>query len=174
MAATPRVIGDEISDAAHAAYDDDCHERCFPPQDRLAVREVAGDGREKVLIKCLGNAPATRTGRPRKGATKPRPYNNGWYMVVDPHSRRILAATPMRDPENNAVKIDTLARILHLYPNLDCYIHDRACTLEKCGRQNPKLKQIKFWAVDKFHATRHNEACMGKVFGPRLRSTIVD
>ena len=67
-----------------------------------------------------------RRGRPKKEG-KASIYQNGWYMLVDPRSGRILGVQPMVEPENNEIKITTLERILPLYPKCDAYIHDIAC-----------------------------------------------
>lgn len=101
--------------------------------------EISGDGHQKVMIKrnfgCV-NTPdnkkdkTKKKGRPKKGGTSNR-YNSGWYMCVDPRTGRILALEPMEAPENNAVKIKTLERILKLYPNVDTYIHDINCQFMK-------------------------------------------
>ena len=66
-----------------------------------------------------------RRGRPPKDGNSSK-YNNGWYMLVDPRTGRILGVQPMVQPENNAIKISTLERVLPMYPNCNAYIHDIA------------------------------------------------
>ena len=96
-------------------------------------------------------------------------------MLVDPTSKHVLAAVPMKDPENNQVKLDSLEKIVHLYPKLNCYVHDRACSVEKAGRKRRRLRRIKYYAVDKLHAERHRKKCKNspltnKVLKRRLKN----
>ena len=78
------------------------HEEIFPPENPDDVRELAGDGNEKILVKvCKGDAPKKRAGRPPQRRENPKPFGNGWFMVSDPRSGRILALSYMHEPENN-------------------------------------------------------------------------
>ena len=61
-------IGNEVSDEDLAIYDKTVHEEVFPPQNPADVKEIAGDGNQKVLIKaCKHQKPLKRIGRPKKG-----------------------------------------------------------------------------------------------------------
>ena len=60
---------------------------------------------------------------------KPKPHLNGWFMITDPSNGRILSVEVMSEPENNAVKIAAIEKILHIYPNVDLFIHDVNCKL---------------------------------------------
>ena len=80
-------------------------------------------------------------------------------MLVHPNTLRILGVQQMFAPENTAVKAHSLKRILPLYPNLDCFIHDRACDFQVYGRKDPALAQIKMYCVDWCHGRLHNEKC---------------
>ena len=96
----------------------------------MEVTAFAGDGNSKVMMKvCEGSAQAKRSGRPSQRKTKPKPHLNGWFMITDPSNGRILSVEVMSEPENNAVKIAAIKKILHIYPNVDLFIHDVNCKL---------------------------------------------
>ena len=59
------VIGDEISEEALAAYDTHLHEKVFPPIQLESVKELVGDGHQKVMCKCPNGSTTARAGRPR-------------------------------------------------------------------------------------------------------------
>ena len=164
------VIGSELPGESLAVYDKFMHEKVFPPKRRSSVKEFVGDGHEKVQVRCSVQSKKNRVGKPRVNKkSKSAAFNNGWYMVVDPKSARIAAVSPMKDPENNKVVLNTLENVIPFYPKVDTFFYDRAC---KCAsalkaRANVKnnrkgmrkvkksgtLKQIKHCIVDLFHAT---------------------
>ena len=77
-------------------YDKKIHEEQFPPAEKSTVEIMAADGNEKVLVRvCNENAPSKRRGRPNQKKKKKRPYNNGWFMITDPETGRVLAVEPM-------------------------------------------------------------------------------
>ena len=84
------IIGREITEEALTQYDAHLHENEFPPKSRDEVRELAGDGHEKVLLKCQV-PPMKRSGRPRGKKAKKKNWNNGWFMITHPKSKRIVS-----------------------------------------------------------------------------------
>ena len=111
------------------AYDQKVHHRDFPPLNPGSVRELAIDGNEKILMKLNPkDAPLKRAGRPPNRQTR-KPYSNAWLFITDPLTSRILCVEYMHEPENNEVKIRALQKVLHIYKNVDCIIHDLACKL---------------------------------------------
>ena len=47
-----------------------------------------------------------------------------------------------------------------IYPNVDCIVHDLACKLGPRCQRDDIFPQIKTYAVDRFHATKHKETCI--------------
>ena len=156
------VISDEFSPSALTAYDKHMHQKAFPPKCKQNVKEMSGDGHEKVMVKISKGcaAPMKRTGRPRKNkAKKQQAYGNGWFMLTDPKDGRVLAIEQQFEPENNAVKKKCLKKVLPLYNQCDCFIHDRACSTQPQLEKDVALKQIKYYTCDKFHSFRHKKTC---------------
>ena len=52
--------------------------------------------------------------------------------------------------------------VLVVLCTIDCnsFIHDRNCSTEPQLKKDPALKQIKFYAIDKFHAKKHKDTCL--------------
>ena len=141
-------------------YDEIVHVKVFPPKIPLSVTEISGDGNEKVMIKlCKESAPAKRSGQSSKTKKLPKPYMNGWWMLTTPKTGRILCVIPMYNPENNAIKLESLDKVLHLYPKCDTFLHDCACKLAPEAIKTGKYKQIVYWSVDRFHAKKHGKSC---------------
>eukprot|EP00972_Heterocapsa_arctica_P093157 13740979-Heterocapsa_arctica.AAC.1 len=46
------LIGDEINKDALRAYDEHLHAHVLPPSDVSTIKELVGDGHEKVFVKC--------------------------------------------------------------------------------------------------------------------------
>ena len=46
------VIGSDLPSESLAAYDKFMHEKVFPPKTRSSVKELVGDGHEKVQVRC--------------------------------------------------------------------------------------------------------------------------
>ena len=42
---------------------------------------------------------------------------------------------------------------------VDCLIYDRNCSLCMQAKTRPKLKDIKTWAIDPFHGSKHKKTC---------------
>ena len=97
-------------------------------------------------------------GHPRKNG-KSKPYGHGWFMLVNPKDLRVLGVTCMEKAENNPVVRGSLLKILSKYKNLDGFVMDRACGFAPSVKTDQALKQIKFWAVDHFHALEHKKTC---------------
>lgn len=49
----------------------------------------------------------------------------------------------MVQPENNAIAIDTLARILPMSKHVDCLIYDKMCKLQPVASAHKILQQVK-------------------------------
>jgi hypothetical protein len=155
-------VDDAISPSIVDVYDRWLHQQVFPPLRKAKVSELVVDGHAKVLVKsCGGKDPPRRVGRPRADGAKKR-FGNGWLMAVDPRTARtlrILSISAMEAPENNQVAFEAVERVIRLYPNMDCIVYDRACKMLPAARQRPLLKQVKTFAVDKFHAQNHGATC---------------
>ena len=103
-------LGDELSAEFLKSYAAWAHEERFPPRDRSIVKELVADGRQKVLMKLCEHEPTPkRSGKPRSRSTGKR-LNNGWFMVMDPHTSRILVVTTMLRPENNKIATSYFAQ----------------------------------------------------------------
>lgn len=154
-------IGDELSPDALQEYDIYMHERVFPPANVASVKELAGDGNEKVLIKICGGKPLPmkRAGAPTKQRTAPKPYNNGWFMLTSPADGRVIAVHQQFEPENYEVVIKSLSKVLHVYTHCNAFIYDRCCKLQPEMERRKLFPQVKYWSVDKFHASGHCAAC---------------
>ena len=79
-------------------------------RDRLTV--VAMDGYEKIATKCAGEPPS-KGGRPRKDG-QIRHFNNGWF--ISPDTGLILLIVEMRNPEDNAIALFCLEKIVGRTP----------------------------------------------------------
>ena len=66
-------------------------------------------------------------------------------------------ATPMC--EHNAMLEEAIREVLPSCKNLDGVVVDRACSCLARASTLEKLKQIKLWAVDGFHAHGHAKSC---------------
>ena len=53
----------------------------------------------------------------------------------------------------------SLLTILPKYKNLDGFVMDRVCGFAPKAKEDSDLKQIKYWAIDHFHALRHKQTC---------------
>jgi hypothetical protein len=156
------VIGDEISAVALAKYHEHLHKNVYPPPDPKLVTEIVGDGHEKVLVKCgVDNKPSNkRSGRPRDFKKHSSSYTNGWFMLIDPKSKRIVNVLEQVEPENNAIVTASLEGAIPMYMNCDTFIMDRNCRYEKTGRSNENLSQIKHYIIDLLHSYKHSKTCM--------------
>ena len=93
----------------------------------------------------------------------------GWFMLLDPKSGHVLAATPMNTNECNDAITQTLDKVKHLYPSTSCFIYDRCGQYDPSIRMREDLKHIRFWAVDKLHAKGHVKCCKHSPYNaPRL------
>ena len=82
-------------------YDLKMHSSISPPVNPYEIKEVSGDGNEKVLVKVSPkDASLKRAGRP-PARKKPKPISNGWFLICHPGSGRILGVYYMLHPENN-------------------------------------------------------------------------
>ena len=153
-------IGQEVTNCVTRLYDAHLHEKVFPPRDKSSVKEIIADGHEKVLVKLCGSrTPSARSGRPRKTARGPTPYGHGWFLVENPKDGRILAASEMHVPENNEIAINTMKKALAPLDSVDTAIMDKMCKVMPAAQKDEAFADIKYWAVDLFHAHKHNKAC---------------
>ena len=161
------VIEDELPDKHVELYEALCLSSHFPPSNRSKVTTLVGDGCLRLKVKCE-HAPDKRAGRSRKSPITVGKKSNGWFMVCDPKSGRILGLQVMHEPENNQHVIQMLQSTVWLYPHLDCFVYDRACSLQPSASKVPDLERIQHYVVDKFHAHGHSAKCL---CNPRVLST---
>ena len=101
-----------------------------------------------------------RAGRPRQDPESERKgVNHGWFVAVDGQSAKIMGMTPLDTPENNKTAIGLLKESVDVCPKLRTVVYDRACSFMQSARKVPKLKKVKTYVVDKFHAHRHSKKC---------------
>lgn len=151
-----RGYGMEMTDTMLSAYSAYLHDNIFPTPMHSRVRELVGDGHEKILTKiCAGDT------IPRKGPIsvrgKRKRFSNGWFMLAHPCGR-IVAVEQQFEPENNEVVTRALQKVERSFPMLDCFIMDRNCKYAPLYKS--KFAKIKTWAIDKFHAKKgHGPKC---------------
>ena len=138
-------VGNELSEASVEAYDRFVHRNVFPPADPGSVTAVVGDGHKKICVACN----RFRVTSENAGAGMPA---EGWFMLVNPSSGRILAVTPMKTPEDNAVVTTALLKLLPAYHNINLLVMDRVCGYMPSAAQNPLLRQLKYYSVEWLHA----------------------
>ena len=127
------------------------------PKEKSLVTAVCMDGHEKIAVKCMGTPPS-RGGRPRKDGTV-RPFNNGWFMICSPETGFILSVVEMVEPESNKIALSALEELLQHFPHVNLVIYDRACAINTLAKKKAGVDSIRYWAVDKFHAKGHIDAC---------------
>ena len=128
--------------------------RCRSSQ---AIHEVVLDGHEKVSSVCYDNFPK-HGGRPKAdGAAKRR--TNGWFMAVHPGKGLIVGLREMYHPENNAVAVQVMVEVTAEIHTVNCIVYDRMCSCLQAARSSTSLLMVKYWCIDKFHATGHGTNC---------------
>jgi len=159
------IIEDEVSEPALTKYSNYLHTHEYPPAQRNLVTELVGDGHQKVLTKMCA-ATSKKSKRSKKNRKKKckknkhKRFNHGWFMVIDPRSKRIVSVRRQVNPENNAVVSASLEKVLWLYKKCDTFVMDRVCKYKKEGQSRAKLQQLKNYIVDKWHAKKgHNKRC---------------
>ena len=163
-------IGDELSDESTHAYIDYVRRADLPPPRLQSVTTIVCDGNAKVLTKCgKRENPPKRVGAPRLrtdgSKMSPKPFWNGWFFFIEPHTGRILWATPMRGPENNSLVVGELVKVASAYPYVTCLVYDRACKITRDAKKKGKLlRKIKFYIVDKFHGVNHSARCVANPY----------
>ena len=151
------VIGEEISEEALEKYDSYLHDHVLPIKKAKAPLVFVGDGHEKVLVKC--SAGQEQYSRVRKINRTSNPFTNGWYMIVTEEGHIVAVEQQIR-PENNEIAEKTLEKAVRGTPGCDCFCYDRNCKFFKRAKKNRIFKNIKHWAIDKFHASRgHKKEC---------------
>ncbi|CAJ1377361.1 unnamed protein product [Effrenium voratum] len=152
------VIDDEVPDNTIELYDAYCHGTLFPPMNKQKVKIVVGDGNMRLNMLCQ-EGPKRRTGRPRAGRASVGKHANGWFMVCDPSTGKILGLRVMKEPENTQHVLQMLDAVVWLYPKLNTFVYDRACSIVRAAHEEDSLGQIEHYIVDWFHAYRHNSKC---------------
>ncbi|OLP83988.1 hypothetical protein AK812_SmicGene35184 [Symbiodinium microadriaticum] len=149
------VIGKELSPLTLKIYEQHVLHHVLPPHSRKAVTEVVADGHAKAHMKCANSH--RHAGNPgKRGKDVTKPFGHGWFMVVNPADQRILWAKHMSQPEGNAILEAALMDVIPKFPNLDGVIVDRACSFLPHARHFKVMNQVKYWAVDAFHAQGSN------------------
>jgi hypothetical protein len=139
-----------------AAYDTWLHTKVFPTSKYRRVKELVGDGHEKILTKiCAGDAIPKKSRKASRG--KKKHFTNGWFMIAHPCGR-IVSVEQQVEPENNDVVTRAMEKVYGCFPNLDCFVLDRNCKYAPNNKW--RFPRIKTWAIDKFHAKRgHGPKC---------------
>jgi hypothetical protein len=151
------VIDKDVPQSLLKSIDNHMHDNVFPDADATHIRELVGDGHAKVLTRC--DRETKRVGKPRVSKpTRKRNYTNGWFLVCAP-SGRIVTCVSMEDPENNDVVTSAFTRALKNHPSVNCVVYDRACSWADSVCKTPEFKNVKYYAVDKFHGERHGKKC---------------
>ena len=52
-----------------------------------------------------------------------------------------------------------LEKVIDTYDKVDAFGLDRNCKFAPKAKSRPKLKRIKYWFIDKFHAQKHSKDC---------------
>ena len=179
------VIGDEISAQALAAYDRHLHQNVYPPADRSSIKEVVGDGHMKVAGRCPG-ASGKHSGRPAKSMKRTMKTtkcmmdrtsmkatmkvkkvmkqkrdrrSNGWFMLCDPRTQRVLCVTQMLSPECNATVKTALMKVLPIYYKCDTFVYDRNCSFAPKAQYDPNFQQLDYYPVEPWHGLTHKKGC---------------
>ncbi len=87
------------------------------------------------------------------------PYGNGWFVASTPLDGRLLAATQMRQPENNAITIKTMQKALAKHPHDNALILYRMCQVFREASKEPGFDEINYWSCDLWHGLKHNNKC---------------
>ena len=127
------VIDDEVPDNTIELYDAYCHGTLFPPMNKQKVKIVVGDGNMRLNMLCQ-EGPKRRTGRPRAGRASVGKHANGWFMVCDPSTGKILGLRVMKEPENTQHVLQMLDAVVWLYPKLNTFVYDRACSIVRAAQ----------------------------------------
>ena len=152
------LVDDEIADASLDLYHAYCHASLFPPENRQKVKALVGDGHLGLKPRCE-DGPVKHAGRPHKQSKASSKHSNGWFMMCDPNTGRILSLIVMHEPENNSHVLESLEGVIWLYPKMKTFVCDRACGVIKAASSRNSLKQIENFIVDWFHAYRHSDRC---------------
>ena len=102
----------------------------------------------EVAERCAADKVKRGAGRPRDDGKIPA-RGNGWAAASEPRSGRIVGMLPLEDPENYACWYKLLMKILWLYLNVNCIIHDRACKLMKLLEVQARIQFARCWEFRK-------------------------
>ena len=96
-------------------------------QSKVSLTLKFSSGHQKVAVRCTKDEPTPQhAGRPRADGVV-RDMHNGWFMVMEPISGRVVGISEMKDPENNEIVFKTLRKVLPQFPKATLGIYDRAC-----------------------------------------------
>ena len=148
----------EITKPMLDKYSDWLHAKVYPPASPASVKHIAGDGHEKILTKiCAGDKVPMKQRKGKNG--RKLLYANGWFMIMDAAGGRVLSVQQQFEPENNEVVTVALEKVIDQYKNAKTFIMDRNCKYAPKNKSRQKLRKIRTWAIDKFHAKRHGKKC---------------
>ena len=150
----------------------------FPPAAKEMVTELVGDGHKKVHSRreCKRGSGEKGKGSTKKKDNKKKQkqmkrkgkrdrrrkretFTHGWFMNLDPKSKRIVSVQRQDEPENNKIVAKALKRVIHLYPKCTAYIMDRNCKFKKDANKEPAFDNIEHYIIDKWHDQKHYKKC---------------
>ena len=150
-------------------YEDHLHKHVYPPKEPSKVKFLVGDGHVKVKARCGSMGAVKKTGRPRmqkrnknrknKKYKKDNCFGNGWFMVCDPTSRRVVSVEQQILPERNATVTAALTKAVKTCKEAHTFVYDRNCGYYKTAKTKPALNQIKNYVVEPWHGNRHKRSC---------------
>ena len=157
--------GPNFSPATIDRYENDCHENAYPPAVRSKVEILVGDGHVKVQAKCGSMGSDKKRGRPKGNKSKRKKLkkskntnrSNGWFMICDPGSSRIVAVEQQILPERNAIVTAALTKATRTCKNAHTFVYDRNCGYAPKESKNPELKNITNYPVEPRHGNRHKK-----------------
>lgn len=163
-------IGKEVTNAMVDKYDAHLHKHVYPPENPSRVEFLVGDGHMKVKARCGSMGTCKKTGRPKikkgKKNTKNKknkhgtnPFTNGWFMICDPKSQRIVAVEQQILPERNTTITAALTKAVKTCNKAHTFVYDRNCGYHNTAQTEPGLKNIKNYVVEPWHGNRHKRSC---------------
>ena len=112
----------EVTQKMLAEYDAWLHKDVFPPAKPELVTAMAGDGHEKVLTKvCAGAGDKMPKKPPQTHHGKPKPFTNGWFMLINPADGRILSVGQQFELGSNDICAKAMLKIVGAYPKFKCF-----------------------------------------------------
>jgi len=157
---TKMEIGNELTQATVTAYSQYLHNRIYPHKKAKNVTVLVGDGHSKVLTRCMGGQTPKRVGRPRtRKRGRKSGFTNGWFMICEPQSGRVVTVAQQINPENNDDVEKAFERAIEKHPSTNTIVYDRNCSFAPNKSKNIKFKKVTAWPIDKWHGERHTKKC---------------